>query len=227
MPRWAPAVGLCLVVGLVATLAVQLSSTDASPPSAPTPIDSAVRDEGSTACDLAKRELVRVWRGSEEPGSGEIQIVAAEPDYVGGGLSHAGPWDYVQEVPLLFYGPGHVPALGRVDDPATLADIAPTNGAMLGFDFEAPDGGVLTPALLPEAERVAPPKLLVTLVWDGAGRNVLERWPDDWPFLASLIDRGVWFDDAEIGSSPSNTPPIHATIGTGAFPRRHGVLDLY
>ncbi|CAN5703416.1 hypothetical protein BH18ACT17_BH18ACT17_07960 [soil metagenome] len=226
-PRWVQALGLCIVVGLVATLAVQLSSTDAGPPPPPTPIDAAAPGERSTACDLARRELVRVWRGTDAPGSGEIQIVAAEPDYVGGGLSHAGPWDYVQEVPLLFYGPGHVPALGRVDDRATLADIAPTNGAMLGFDFGAPDGRVLTRALLPEAERAAPPKLLITLVWDGAGRNVLERWPDDWPFLASLINRGVWFDEAEIGSSPSNTPPIHATIGTGAFPRRHGVLDLY
>jgi hypothetical protein len=170
---------------------------------------------------------VRVWEGTKLPASGEIQIVAAEPDYVGGGLSHAGPWDYVQEVPLLFFGPGRVPALGRVDGRATLADIAPTNAAMLDFGFDAPDGRVLTRALLPEGERAGPPKLLVTLVWDGAGRNVLDQWPDDWPFLASLIERGVWFDAAEIGSSPSNTPPMHATIGTGAFPRRHGVIDLY
>ena len=185
------------------------------------------QDRGSSACDLLPRQLLRVWEGTKAPASGEIQIVAAEPDYVGGGLSHAGPWDYVQQVPLFFYGPGRVPALGRVDGRATLADIAPTNAEMLGFDFDAPDGHVLAPVLLPDGERAGPPKLLVTLVWDGAGRNVLDEWPEDWPFLAGLIDRGVWFDDAEIGSSPSNTPPIHATIGTGAFPRRHGVIDLY
>lgn len=184
-------------------------------------------DRGSSACDLPPRQLLRVWEGTKAPASGEIQIVAAEPDYVGGGLSHAGPWDYVQEVPLFFYGPGRVPALGRVDGRATLADIAPTNAEMLGFDFDAPDGHELAPALLPDVERAGPPKLLVTLVWDGAGRNVLDEWPEDWPFLAGLVDRGVWFDDAEIGSSPSNTPPMHATIGTGAFPRRHGVIDLY
>ena len=203
-----------------------LASTDDTPsvarPSA------TVRAPGrSSACDLPRRELLRVWEGTKLPASGEIQIVAAEPDYVGGGLSHAGPWDYVQEVPLLFYGPGRVPALGRVDGRATLADIAPTNAAMLDFAFDAPDGRELTHALLPDGERAGPPKLLVTLVWDGAGRNVLDQWPDDWPFLASLIERGVWFDAAEIGSSPSNTPPMHATIGTGAFPRRHGVIDLY
>ena len=54
--------------------------------------------------------------------------------------------------------------------------------------------------MLPNGEQ-GDPKLLVTLVWDGAGRNVLDQWPDDWPFLASLIQRGVWYDAAEIGSS--------------------------
>jgi hypothetical protein len=227
-PRWTTALGLALVAGLFATLVVQLASTEATAPAAPSPsVVERAYDRGSSACDLPPRQLLRVWEGTKVPASGEIQIVAAEPDYVGGGLSHAGPWNYVQEVPLFFYGPGRVPALGRVDGRATLADIAPTNAEMLGFDFDAPDGHELAPALLPDGERAGPPKLLVTLVWDGAGRNVLDEWPEDWPFLASLVDRGVWFDDAEIGSSPSNTPPMHATIGTGAFPRRHGVIDLY
>ena len=58
----------------------------------------------------------------------------------------------------------------------------------------------------------------MTLIWDSGGDNVLERWPDDWPFLASLIHDGAWFTDATVGASPSNTPIGHATIGTGAFP---------
>ncbi len=211
---------------LVGAVLASLVSSDDAPPAARTTI-TATPPARSSACALPPRELLRVWQGTKLPASGEIQLVAAEPDYVGGGLSHAGPWDYVQEVPLLFYGPGRVPALGRVDGRATLADIAPTNAALLDFEFDAPDGRVLTDAMLPDGERAGPPKLLVTLVWDGAGRNVLDQWPDDWPFLASLIERGVWYDAAEIGSSPSNTPPMHATIGTGAFPRRHGVIDLY
>lgn len=223
-----------LVVGLVAVVAVRLA-TDEEPSSsattAPTPDPpetASPRDgERSSACGLPPRELRRVRQGTKPPASGEIQIVTARPDFVGGGLSHAGPWDYVQQVPLFFYGPGRVAPVGRLAEPATLADVAPTNAAMLDFDFDAPDGRALTRALVPEAERAGPPKLLVTLVWDGAGTNVLDRWPDDWPFLESLIDDGAWFEDAQIGSSPSNTPPIHATIGTGAFPRRHGVIDLY
>jgi hypothetical protein len=116
--------------------------------------------------------------------------------------------------------------LGRIDRSATLADIAPTLAAMLGFEFEAPDGRVLESALAARAGQ-DPPRLLVTLVWDGAGRNVLDRWTGRWPFLSGLIADGVWFERAEVGSSPSNTPPSHATIGTGAFPRRHGVVDLF
>jgi len=218
-----------LVAGLLAVIVVQLGSGSASAPATASPSEAQTSIAGgsSSACDLPPRELLRVWEGTKAGASGEIQIVAAEPDYVGGGLSHAGPWDYVQRVPLFFYGPGRVPATGHVEGRATLADVAPTNATMLGFDFDAPDGRELDRALLPDGERAGPPKLLLTLVWDGAGRNVLDEWPDDWPFLASLIDRGAWFDDAVIGSSPSNTPPTHATIGTGAFPRRHGVVDLY
>jgi len=181
----------------------------------------------ASACALPEEQLLRVWRGSRIGPSGNLQIVPAEPNYMGAGFSHAGPWDYVQEVPLFLYGPGYVAATGSVARPVTLADIAPTEAALLGFDFDAPDGTVLHEALGPADERVEPPRLIVTLVWDGAGRNVLETWSDRWPNLRRLIPRGTWYDGATIGSSPSNTPPTHATIGTGAWPRRHGVIDLY
>ena len=57
--------------------------------------------------------------------------------------------------------------------------------------------------------------------------DLLNRWPDTWPTLASMRKEGAWFSNATVGSSPSNTPPSHATIGTGAFPREHGMVDEY
>ncbi|HEY2803112.1 MAG TPA: alkaline phosphatase family protein, partial [Actinomycetota bacterium] len=39
--------------------------------------------------------------------------------------------------------------------------------------------------------------------------------------------KGALYTNATSGSSPSNTPPIHATIGTGAFPSRSGIADDY
>ena len=65
----------------------------------------------------------------------------------------------------------------------------------------------------------------MTLVWDAGGRDVLDRWPRDWPVLKSLIPKGVWYENAEVGSSPSITPATHATMGTGDFPMHTGQVD--
>ncbi|MGH2703385.1 MAG: alkaline phosphatase family protein, partial [Actinomycetota bacterium] len=71
-----------------------------------------------------------------------------------------------------------------------------------------------------------PPRLVLFVVWDGAGWNVLERWPRDWPFLRKLMDDGTVVGNATVGSSPSITPAVHATLGTGAFPDRHGIVNI-
>jgi hypothetical protein len=173
------------------------------------------------ACAMPHQELVRVWRGTDPRRSGQIAIVPQEPNFLGSNFPHSGPWDYLQDVPLFWYGPGVIPATGRVERPVTIADIAPTQAALLGFDFEAPDG-----AAMPEIPSPAsPPALIVTLVWDAGGMSVLDEFPQDWPVLASLIEDGVWFEHASVGSSPSITPATHATIGTGAFPMRTGQTD--
>jgi hypothetical protein len=70
----------------------------------------------------------------------------------------------------------------------------------------------------------APPKLIVTIIWDAAGRNVLDRWPGDWPYLESLIPDGAWYERATVGTSPTSTAQTHATIGTGVFPDDHGIV---
>jgi predicted AlkP superfamily pyrophosphatase or phosphodiesterase len=172
---------------------------------------------------MPHRELVRVVRGYDPRRSGELQFVPREPNFIGEFRSHSGPWQYVQDVPIFFYGPGHVPAVGRISEPATMADIAPTLAAHLGFDFGTRDGRVLHQAVDLGAD---PPKLVLVVVWDGGGRNVLARHPGSWPVLRDLIEDGAWFEHATAGSSPSVTPAIHATLGTGFFPSHNGLVDL-
>jgi hypothetical protein len=196
-------------------------SRSASPTVVETPVEPAPRAIERAACDMPHEELVRVWRGTDPQRSGQIAFVPQEPNFVGSNFPHSGPWDYLQDVPLFWYGPGIVPGLGVVDRPVTIADIPPTQAALLGFDFDAPDGEAMPEITAPEVA----PALIVTLVWDAGGRSVLDTFPDDWPVLRSLIDDGVWFEDASVGSSPSITPATHATIGTGAFPMRTGQTD--
>lgn len=185
------------------------------------PVAAAPRAIEDAACAMPHDHLVRVWRGTDPNRSGQIAIVPQEPNFVGTNFPHSGPWDYLQDVPLFWYGPGVIPPVGSVDRPVTIADIAPTQAALLDFGFEAADGEALSEIPTP----VDPPKLIVTLVWDAGGRSVLDTFPDDWPVLRSLIPEGVWYERASVGSSPSITPATHATIGTGDFPMRTGQVD--
>ncbi|MEW6059036.1 MAG: alkaline phosphatase family protein [Actinomycetota bacterium] len=174
------------------------------------------------ACSIPHEWLLRTWRGYRSDRSGEIQILPKEYSVVGSGLPHVGPWPYVQDVPVFWYGPGHIQARGAVDRPVTLADIVATQAKLLQFDrFQAPDGVPMKEAIVSGQK---PPKLIITVIWDAAGMDVLNPWDDAWPYLKSLIPEGTWYTHATVGSSPSSSAQDHAIIGTGAFPNHHGIV---
>jgi predicted AlkP superfamily pyrophosphatase or phosphodiesterase len=167
--------------------------------------------------------LERVYQGYFPGMSGDVVTVPLGYNYFDGGISHSTPWPYTQHVPMVWYGPGIVPKRGPIQRAVTSADQAPTLAAMTGFtDFQAPDGVVMDEVIAPDAPK---PKLIVTLVWDAGGMYVLGLWPKNWPNLHRLMHEGVSYANATVGSAPSSTAPVHATMGTGAFPRRHGILD--
>jgi hypothetical protein len=173
------------------------------------------------ACSIPHEWLLRTWRGWDPDRGPDLQILPTEPNFVGSGLPHVGPWPYVQDVPMLWYGPGYIRARGPVQRPVTLAGIAPTEAKLLHYDFHPIDGSPMSEALVPGIASKPPPKLLVTLVWDAGGRDVLNTWPNEWPYLKSLIPQGTWYEHASVGSSPTSTAQDHATIGTGDFPDHH------
>ncbi len=183
------------------------------------------------ACALPPEQVERVARGYYPERSHDLMVVPRAPNFFGSftGQTHSGPWDYLQRVPLVFYGPGFIRAQGNLTTSfePTSADIAPTFAELLGSEpVGGEDSTVLKEALVPEARRPEPPRLIVTVVWDGGGRDVLNQWQDEWPNLARIVEEGTSFEDAVVGSSPSVTPAVHATIGTGVFPEEHGVVDI-
>jgi Type I phosphodiesterase / nucleotide pyrophosphatase len=184
-----------------------------------------------SACAQPIQQLRALRRGYYPGRSPEIVVVPQEPDYFGSfaGTTHSGPWDYVQRVPLVFYGPGFIKPVGEID-PAretTLADVAPTLAELLNTPWpKARPGRPIQDVLLPPSERAGVPRLVVVLVWDGGGWDVLDQWPDAWPELRALMTGGASVAGATVGSSPSVTPAIHATIGTGTFPKQHGIVDI-
>ena len=192
--------------------------------SVPAKAQSSNQDIVRLACSIPHEQLLRTYRGWRPDRGAQISFIPKEPNFVGSGLPHVGPWDYIQTVPMLWYGPGYIKPQGEVKRPVTSADVAPTAAELLKFDgFHAPDGTPMTEALLPADQRKTP-KLVVTMVWDAGGMNVLQAHPTAWPYLKSLIPKGTFFTDATVGSSPTSTAQIHATIGTGSFPDHHGIV---
>ncbi|HZD79607.1 MAG TPA: alkaline phosphatase family protein, partial [Actinomycetota bacterium] len=231
MRLWPALLALAFVASACTSSGVESGTPSAAspagsvPPSAPPPPISNLAMAQRVCAAVSHEVLLRTWRGYFPGRGGDVQIIPTYPNFVNGGLTHATPYAYTQEVPLFLYGPGYVRP-GVYPRRATLADIAPTAGALLKFPFHAPDGTAQQQALLPADQRPLP-KLLVTMVWDSAGWDVLDRWKDDWPYLRSLLPEGALFTDVTVGSSPSNTPTGHSIIGTGAFPRRTGFVDEY
>ncbi len=187
----------------------------------------ASNDPIQRGCALEKRFLLRIWRGHDPVHSEDVTIVPQYPNYSGAFTitSHSGPWDYLQRVPLVFYGPGRINASREpLRERASITDVYATVGRLLGVRLPRREGDVLIDALAPPAAH--PPKLVLVVVWDGVGRNVLERWPGRWPTLARMERRGTSYLDATVGSSPSITPATHSSLGTGSFPRSHGVTAI-
>jgi len=177
------------------------------------------------ACALPEDELVRIRRGHHRVHSEDVTIVPLPPNYSGSFrvTSHSGPWHYLQNVPLVLYGPGHIRAEGRIEGEVSITDVYPTVGHLTGVDLPARTGKLLRAAV---GAKATSPKLIVTIVWDGVGRNVLERWEGRWPTLERLEREGASYLDAVVGSSPSITPATHASLGTGSYPMEHGVTAI-
>jgi hypothetical protein len=222
--------------GLLMTVAVGVACTIAGDAGAPGsggdraggpalgPPPTAVRAAGS--CAGLGRLVARIRRGYVPFASPDLMLIPRAPNYVGSPSipPHSGPWDYLARVPLVFYGPGVIARSGPLRGPATTADIAPTLASLVGFQgWPARAGRSLGRVV---SEREPPPRLVVVVVWDGGGRNALRRHPSAWPHLRRMSRRGASFTRMVIGSSPSVTAPVHATLGTGAWPRAHGVPAL-
>ncbi|MGH2735536.1 MAG: alkaline phosphatase family protein [Actinomycetota bacterium] len=184
-----------------------------------------------TSCRLPLRILRRTERGLFPGRSPQVSMIARPPHVLGtfDAPNHSGPYGHLQRVPLVLYGPGFVRPLGGAQSQGrvTVADIAPTMAELVDLPWPADrPGRVLHEVLEPKEERPAPPRLIMLVVWDGGGTNVLNRWPGAWPNLKELMKRGTSIPDATVGSSPSVTPATHATMGTGAFPNQHGIVDI-
>lgn len=190
-----------------------------------------VRDALRDACKLDPTWVHYIRRGWD-PSRGtnaDLILVPKPRNYVGTFTytPHSGPYDYLQRVPMVWYGPGFIRSAGpiRPDREVTVTDIGPTQAELLEFEdwpSERPSS-VIEEVLEPSR---GTPRLIVTISIDGGGMNALEQWPDRWPNLKRLMEDGASVEGAVVGSSPSITPAVHTSLSTGTWPRFHGVTAI-
>ena len=189
--------------------------------------------EDAMAQSLGTPIMEHVVRGHVEGRSGELMLVPKPNNFLIGewdlttlgtdtptlSTSHPNPWNYLTRVPIVLYGPGYLEERGVTDGrEVDIADIAPTYAGILGLDGIEFDG---EPLIDPPARPT--PKVIFTVVIDGGGWNALQAHVDSWPNIERVMDDGLTYTNATIGSAPSITGALHATFGTGVYPDKHGI----
>ena len=185
--------------------------------------------------DRVGGQIMRLVANGDYPGRGGEVVFVPRPNYYLGPdvdltsfgtatpelfTSHPNPWSYLTRVPLILYGPGRVDAGAESFAEVELVDLAPTYAAILGMPPMDADGAPLPDSV--DYDR-PPPKLIFTVVMDGGGWNVLQEHPQSWREIRAIASQGTTYKNALIGSTPAMTGAIHANIGTGTYPKTHGI----
>jgi Type I phosphodiesterase / nucleotide pyrophosphatase len=183
-------------------------------------------------CSLREGLRDRIANGFREGRSPDVLAVASDTAVFteSGGVRL--PWPATgtltdARVPLVFAGAGVAPGT-RLPVGITLDRVAPTVSELIGLERPFPEvrsgtaieGVATAPSSTGDAGR---PRLLLLVAWKGIGSAELEDLPDDWPFLASLMEEGAGTLEAETGSVPLDPAATMATIGTGGLPSQHGI----
>jgi arylsulfatase A-like enzyme len=156
--------------------------------------------------------------------SGQIFVVPREGDIITDhdplyGFMHGSPWAYDIHIPLLLHGAPFIKP-GIYDAPAIQQDVAPTLAALIGAAAPASmTGRVLAEAIQPGRR----PRIVVLVVLDAMRVDYFDRYAAQMPTLSRLRREGAWFSNTRINYLPTLTSVGHATVGTGADPRVHGL----
>jgi predicted AlkP superfamily pyrophosphatase or phosphodiesterase len=108
--------------------------------------------------------------------------------------------------------------------PGSIAELSDNSFMRVAWSIRLVMLSAFVAVLVPRA--AAPPKLAVLIVVDQMRADYVDRFRNDWTAgLKRLVTRGAWFHRAAYPYFDTFTCPGHATIGTGAFPNRHGIFQ--
>lgn len=164
---------------------------------------------------------------------GEWDMTTLESATPNTSTTHANPWAYLTRVPIVMYGPGYVKPGLQSYKHTDIGGLAPTYAHLMDMKGFKAEGKPFTWALdrsghcrvcfVPRSVGKTAPDVIVTVVVDGGGWNLLQQHPDSWPNIKWLMGHGTSLMNNTIGSAPSVTGALHPTFGSGDYPRVTGI----
>jgi hypothetical protein len=153
--------------------------------------------------------------------TGHVMVDGKLKTFTGVGISHGAPWTYDRDIPLVLWGPGFIKAGQVVRRRTQQQDLAPTYAQLINSPLPTDARGtVLSEALIGGNRK---PKLIFTMVFDQGGEAMYRLHPKDHPFVDRLKREGTYFANTRVSHLDVETAMGHVAIGTGAFPRDHGI----
>ena len=183
-------------------------------------------DQAQQAPDLRREFLTMFGRAYYSGRSGQIMLVPREGDFITRDepayrFMHGSPWDYDARIPLLFFGAPFI-RRGAYTNAAVQQDIVPTLAALLGLPLPPTVSGRSLKRALDSS--AGSPRVILVAVLDGMRLDYFDRHSAILPTLTRLRREGAWFSNARVNFLPTVTALAHASIGTGADPRVHGIV---
>jgi predicted AlkP superfamily pyrophosphatase or phosphodiesterase len=159
--------------------------------------------------------------GPDKLNTGHVKVNGKVTEITGTGISHGIPWDYDRDLPLIFWGPGFVKPGQVIRTRTSQQDVAPTLAELIGCPRPShAKGRALSEAFLPTKRK---PKVILTMLFDQAGEHYYRVQPGKTPFVDKLKREGTYFANTRVSHVDMETAMGHVAIGTGAFPRDHGL----
>ena len=218
------------ISALLVAVALAGCRTTAPTPAAP-PAPRAAASTPASEPAPRQRWLDMFARGYFPGRSGQIFVVPRENEVITERdplyrFMHGSPWDYDTRIPVLFHGAPFVRP-GQSSAAVAQQDVAPTVGALIGAPSSPTyTGRVLEGVVSPGSGR---PRIVVVLVLDAMRADYFDTYGAEMPTLTRMRREGAWFSEARANALPTVTGVGHATVGTGADPRIHGITvnNLY
>ncbi len=137
--------------------------------------------------------------------------------------AHSTSYDYDTNIPIIFYGSNWIQK-GEYPDAVHQQHIVPTLAKIL--KIRNPNGVETHPLqqILKTSNEGILPEIIVTVVIDQGGQQFYKSHPEVPIQISKIKKEAAYFPNALVGHIDAETAVGHAAIGTGAYPRKNGII---